>query len=33
MLRAAGVPLDAVPALVDESSIKESLVASGCQAA
>lgn len=31
MLRAAGVPLGAVPALVDESSIKESLVATGAK--
>ena len=31
MLRAAGVPLEAVPALVDESSVKESLVARGAK--
>lgn len=32
MLRAAGVELEPIPALVDESSIKESLVASGAKA-
>nr|WP_281346901.1 nucleoside triphosphate pyrophosphatase [Sphingorhabdus profundilacus] len=31
MLRAAGVPLEAMPALVDEASIKESLAATGAK--